>query len=132
MSCVLCNPEGDIVFEDEHAYVAVHEDWAILGHVMIVAKTHVENVSGLDEAAWLHIARVWQRVERALLELTNADRCIVMKLGIMTPHLHLHLYPVGATATRNDVFAAIDMKTRVERDPKFIDALRRHLTPATP
>ncbi|HEX2834029.1 MAG TPA: HIT family protein [Thermoanaerobaculia bacterium] len=132
MSCALCTPQGDVVFEDEHTSVVLHEDWAVLGHAMIVAKQHVENASDLEEAAWLHLARIWQRVERVLLALTKAERCVVMKLGIMTPHLHLHLYPVSASASRADVFAAIDMQTRVARDERFVTELRQHLTPVTP
>jgi diadenosine tetraphosphate (Ap4A) HIT family hydrolase len=130
MSCVLCKPSGDVVFEDDQAYVALHEDWAVLGHAMVVSKHHVENASDLDEDAWMHLTRVWHRTEKALLTLTGAQRCIVMKLGIMTPHLHFHLYPVPATATRADVFGAIDMKTRVARDEDFVAGLRQHLTRA--
>ncbi|HEX7807638.1 MAG TPA: HIT domain-containing protein [Thermoanaerobaculia bacterium] len=131
MSCVLCNPAGDIVFEDDATYVTLHDDWAVRGHAMIVAKQHVENPSALDENAWLHFARVWHRVELELLALTGAERCIAMKLGIATPHLHVHLYPVKASASRADVFAAIDMKTRVPRDEAFIAGPRQHLTPAS-
>ena len=55
-----------------------------------------------DEDEWLHIARVWHRTERAM----NAERVMVMKLGIQTPHLHIHLFPFDASATREEVFAA--------------------------
>jgi len=127
MKCTLCKIEGEVVYEDDGAYVVLHEDWAVRGHAMVVAKTHVENVADLDEREWFHIARVWHRVEGELLRLTKADRCIVMKLGIMTPHLHLHLYPVSATASRDDVFAAIDAKTRVDRDEHFVAQLRAAL-----
>ena len=129
MACVLCNPAGDLVYEDDDSYVVLHEDWAVAGHAMVVSKRHVENASDLDEAAWLRLASVWHRAEAAVLELTGAERCIVMKLGIQTPHLHLHLYPVGKEATRTEVFAAIDGKTSVRRDETFIAGLRRHLTP---
>ena len=130
MPCTLCTPSGDIVYEDDDAYVAVHEDWAVPGHVMIVAKRHVENASSLDENAWLRIAGVWHRTERALLTLTGAERCVAMKLGILTPHLHIHLYPVPARWTREQVFAAIDGKTRVDRDERFLTNLKALLTPA--
>ncbi len=129
MSCVLCRPTGDVVFEDDASYVTLHDDWAVRGHAMVVSKHHVENASGLDEEAWLQLAAVWHRVERALLTLTGAERCVVMKLGIATPHLHLHLYPVSASATRSDVFAALDAKTSAPRDEAFIAALKQHLTP---
>jgi diadenosine tetraphosphate (Ap4A) HIT family hydrolase len=51
-----------------------------------------------------HLARVWHRAERAL----KAERVMVMKLGIQTPHLHIHLFPFDATATREEVFAAFE------------------------
>jgi diadenosine tetraphosphate (Ap4A) HIT family hydrolase len=114
------------VFEDEHALVILHSDWSVRGHAMIVAKRHVENPSDLKEDEWLHFARVWHRAERVLLELTNADRVIALKLGILTPHLHLHLYPVAKDTSREEVFASIDMKTRVPRDEAFVlDTARR-------
>ena len=80
---------------------------------MIVAKQHVENVSDLEEGAWLHLAKVWHRTERELREKTGADRVMVMKLGIQTPHLHVHLYPFPKDATRDEVFAVIDGRDRL-------------------
>jgi diadenosine tetraphosphate (Ap4A) HIT family hydrolase len=131
MGCALCNVTGDLVYEDPDCMVVVHEDWSVLGHVMIVARRHVENISGLDEETWERIARVWQRTERVLLALTRADRCIALKLGVLTPHLHVHLYPVPASASREEIFASIDTKTRVPRDENFVTMLRQHLTPGT-
>jgi diadenosine tetraphosphate (Ap4A) HIT family hydrolase len=123
--CILCDqPAGDLVFEDEHTRVVVHEDWSPRGHVMVIARRHVENVSDLTIDEWLHVAQVWHRVERALLDLTKRDRSIVMKLGIQTPHLHIHLYPVSAGASRREVFAAIDGKTKEPRDERFVATLQ--------
>jgi diadenosine tetraphosphate (Ap4A) HIT family hydrolase len=133
MSCVLCEDiasTGDVVHEDPHATVVLHSDWSVLGHAMIVAKTHVENAADLDADEWLHFARVWQRTERVLLENTGAERAIAMKLGILTPHLHVHLYPVSAEATREDVFAAIDGRTRVPRDERFVERAKTALLTA--
>jgi diadenosine tetraphosphate (Ap4A) HIT family hydrolase len=95
MSCELCDDlasTGDVVFEDEHTSVVLHNDWSVRGHVMIVARRHVENPSDLDEHEWLHFARIWQKAERVLKELTHEGRVIAMKLGLKTPHLHVHLY----------------------------------------
>ena len=130
MTCVFCtNPQeaGDVVFENAHAWVLLHPDWSPRGHAMIVAKTHVENASQLDEDEWLHLARVWHRAERVLLELTGKERAIIMKLGIMTPHLHVHIYPVSASATREEVFDAIDGKQREPRDDEFVSNVTTRL-----
>ena len=86
---------------------------------MVVARRHVENVSDLEEDEWLAVARTWHRAERELRAKTGAAKVIVMKLGIQTPHLHLHLYPFEATATRPEVFDVIDgrAKLRLTLDP---------------
>ena len=107
---------------DAAARVAFHEDWAVRGHVMVIAQEHVENLSALrDPTAFLS---VYLRTEQALLDATGCKRAIVMKLGIMTPHLHLHIYPVPASATREEVMAAIDGKVRVPRDQELIESVR--------
>jgi diadenosine tetraphosphate (Ap4A) HIT family hydrolase len=107
MTCVFCTDvtrAGELLSEDEHSWVVRHPQ----GQWMVVAKRHAENVSDLEEAEWLHLARVWHRAERDLRERTNAGRVMVMKLGIQTPHLHVHLFPFSAEATREDVFAAFE------------------------
>ena len=105
--CDFCtNPSGagTILAEDDHAWTILHPD----GQVMVVARRHVENVSDLDEEEWLQVARVWHRAERALRQATGAARVMVMKLGIQTPHLHVHLYPFAADASRAEVFDVIE------------------------
>jgi diadenosine tetraphosphate (Ap4A) HIT family hydrolase len=112
MSCVFCTnlpAAGELLSQDDHTWVILHPQ----GQLMVVAKRHVENVSDLDEEEWLHVARVWHRTERDLRQRTGAERVIVMKLGIQTPHLHLHLYPFSAADTREEVFAVIDGAARL-------------------
>lgn len=132
MACPLCNndPQHQAVFENEHARVLIHSDWSPRGHLMIVSSRHVENASDLGESEWIALARVWRVAEQIVLDLTGADRCIVMKLGIQVPHLHIHLYPVSAEATRSDVFAMIDGERREERDEDLARTLRARLTAA--
>jgi diadenosine tetraphosphate (Ap4A) HIT family hydrolase len=95
---------------------------------MVVSKLHVENASSLSLDAWQQLTRTWHCVERALLAVTGADRAIMMKLGLQTPHLHLHLYPVTAAWTREDVFDAIGGKKQEPEDVPFVTRLREHLT----
>ncbi len=98
---------------------------------MIVAKRHIENASDLDEEEWLHLARVWHRAERVLLDETGAERAIIFKLGILTPHLHVHIYPVSSQATREDVFEAFDGKKREALDDAFVVAVTERLAHLT-
>jgi diadenosine tetraphosphate (Ap4A) HIT family hydrolase len=129
VNCALCEePPGDVVFEDEWARVILHEDWSPRGHAMVASRRHVENASDLDEEEFAHLARVWHRAERVLLDATRAERAIILKLGIMTPHLHLHIYPISSATTREEVFAAIDGKARTPREEGFVKRVRHELT----
>jgi diadenosine tetraphosphate (Ap4A) HIT family hydrolase len=108
MTCVFCDDvhrAGEVVAEDARLWVVLHDDWAVRGHTMIVWKRHVENVADLAPDDWLHFTAVHHRLERALLEATGAERAIILKLGIATPHLHVHIYPVAAALDRAAVMA---------------------------
>lgn len=123
---------GEVVFEDKRCLVVLHDDWSPRGHAMVVAKRHIENASDLDEDEWLHLARVWHRAERVILDATGADRAILFKLGILTPHLHVHIYPMAKGDTRDDVFQAFDGHKRDEKDPAFVDTIRQRLLTLPP
>jgi diadenosine tetraphosphate (Ap4A) HIT family hydrolase len=134
MTCVFCTDPaaaGEIVMEDARTLVLLHDDWAVRGHAMVVWKAHVENVADLDAEEYAHFAQIHHRAERALLAETRADRAVLLKLGIVTPHLHLHIYPVAAALDRYDVMEIIDARVRDTASPEerrmFADALRRRL-----
>ncbi|HYM60038.1 MAG TPA: HIT family protein [Thermoanaerobaculia bacterium] len=112
---------GPIVFEDDRCAVLLHPDRAVRGHAMVVWKRHVENVADLDSDEAAHLIAVHSRAERALLAVTGAERAVILKLGIQTPHLHLHIYPVNANLDRAAVFAIIDAAVRDEcSDEEFV------------
>ena len=94
------------------------------GHAMVVWKTHVENVSDLSLEDAAHLSQVHHAAEKALLAATGTDRAVLLKLGIATPHLHLHIYPVSAALDRAAVMAIIDARTRVTRDEAFVEHVR--------
>ena len=135
MTCVFCDDvhrAGDVLAEDGRLWVVLHDDWAVRGHAMIVWKTHVENVADLALDDYLHFAATHHRVERALLSATRAERAVILKLGIATPHLHVHLYPVAATLDRAAVMAILDARVRVPRDEVFVADLRARLDSPPP
>lgn len=117
-----------MLYEDDRCLVVLHDDWSVRGHAMVVWRKHVENVSDLSDDEQRHFIRVHARAERALLEATGAERAILMKLGIQTPHLHLHIYPVSATADRAAVMRAINGEVHEEKDEALIEELRRRLS----
>jgi diadenosine tetraphosphate (Ap4A) HIT family hydrolase len=131
MECAFCSDvarSGDVVFEDQRTWVVLHEDWSVRGHALVVWKLHVENFSDLTPEDAAHFARVLRRAEGVLLELTKRDRAILMKLGIATPHLHVHIYPIGESLDRAAVMRIINSETREERDETFVNAAHRALS----
>jgi diadenosine tetraphosphate (Ap4A) HIT family hydrolase len=128
MACTFCDEKHEAVCTDDRCFVMLHDDWAVRGHAMVVWRAHVENLSDLGDDDLAHFAAVHARAERALLALTGAGRAVVMKLGIATPHLHLHIYPVAATLDRKAVMAIIDGKVREEPSAEFVQRLKDVLT----
>ncbi len=115
-SCLFCADLNSLqlVDEDDQTAVALHEDWAVRGHAMVIWKAHVENIAQLSESEATHFARVYRRAERVLLEVTAANRAVMLKLGIITPHLHIHIYPVSAALDRAAVMEIIEGRVREE------------------
>ena len=133
--CILCDDlasAGEIVFSSVVADVLLHPDSAVRGHAMVVAKRHVENIADLSDDEARDLALVQRAAERALLEVTGADRAILLKLGIQVPHLHIHIYPVPDTMTRAGVMNVIDAKVSEVREPGFAAAVREKLEALTP
>jgi diadenosine tetraphosphate (Ap4A) HIT family hydrolase len=48
----------------------------------------------------------------------------MLKLGLVTPHLHLHIFPVSASHDRASVMAMIDGRTHEPRDEAFVQQIR--------
>ncbi len=132
MSCVFCTDvraAGEVLAEDDRLWIALHDDWAVRGHAMVVWKKHVENVADLTLDQYAHFAAAHHRAERALLAATGAERAIILKLGIATPHLHVHIYPVAAALDRAAVMEIIEARVRQPVDEAFVAELRERLGP---
>jgi diadenosine tetraphosphate (Ap4A) HIT family hydrolase len=134
MTCLFCNDPraaGEPIFDDGRVLVILHDDWAVRGHAMVIWKEHVENVGDLTIDEYIHFAAIHHRAERTLLAATGTDRAILLKLGIATPHLHLHIYPVSASLDREAVMEIIDARVRDAMDDRdrqaFVNEMRERL-----
>ncbi len=126
MACIFCEQKwpGDLVFEDDTVWVVLHEDWAVRGHAIVIPKTHALNLSDLDPRAGMRYSAAYRRAEIILLRETQKERAIMLKLGIVTPHLHLHIFPVSATQDRASVMTMIEGRTHESRDEAFVKQIR--------
>jgi diadenosine tetraphosphate (Ap4A) HIT family hydrolase len=130
--CTLCEAVAGrsvdrIVHQERGGCVLLSSDLAVRGHLVVVSPAHVENLSELAPDAAGAFLDLLRRAEEAVLRATGAERAILMKLGLAVPHLHVHIYPFSRSATRAEVFAAIDMKTRDELGEEELDALIRSI-----
>ncbi|HEX9160198.1 MAG TPA: HIT domain-containing protein [Thermoanaerobaculia bacterium] len=130
--CAFCGAgSGELVFDFGDWSLWLHPDSAVAGHAMLAIKRHVENFADLTDSEATQFVRVQKVVERALLDVTKTDRAILLKLGIQTPHLHVHIYPVRSAATREDVMRILDGTVSENRPAGFVKSLRDrifHLT----
>ena len=91
---------------------------------MLVLSRHVENFADFTDPETQQFARVQKVVERALLDITDTDRAILLKLGIQVPHFHLHIYPVSHAMSRGDVMRVINAEVSEPREEDFGKRLR--------
>lgn len=94
---------------------------------MLVLMRHAQNFSDLTDDEAQQFVRVEKVCERALLDVTRTDRAILLKLGIATPHLHVHIYPVSGALGREEVQRIIDAEVREEREAGFAKAVRERI-----
>jgi len=124
-----------LLYENEYAMVRLSEDWSVRGHAIVISKRHVENLSELDESERRAFLETYARAEKLLLEATAADRAIILKLGLLVPHLHLHIYPIGREVDRAQLFDMIEVRVRASITPEekaaFIDEMRRRFSEET-
>lgn len=130
MACVFCDDRdsaGETILDFGEWSLLLHPDSAVRGHGMLVVRRHVENFSDLSDSEAQQFARVAKVCERALLDATATDRAILFKLGIASPHLHIHIYPVSRTATRAEVQRVIDGNVSEPRASGFAALVRERI-----
>lgn len=115
---------GELIFDFGHWKLILHADAAVRGHAMLALSRHVENFADLTDREAQEFGRVQKVAERALLDVTGAGRAILLKLGIQTPHFHLHIYPVKEELSRAAVMSAIEGNAFEEREPDFARKVR--------
>ena len=101
--CVFCRiVAGQIpstrVFEDEHTLAFMDLGQVNPGHVLVVAKTHAENLYALDDALAAAVAKASVRVSRAIRDAFKPEGLSVYQAngkaaGQTVFHYHVHLLP---------------------------------------
>lgn len=103
MDCIFCkiiNKEvpADVVYEDENAVAFLDIRPVSRGHILVVPKTHTENILVATDETLAETMKVVKKVAHAVLEVTHAD---AFNLGVNTGeasgqavfHTHFHIIP---------------------------------------
>lgn len=96
------------------------------GHVLVVPREEVAQLTDADDDLLAHLVRVAKTVGRAQQAAWDAPRAALLVAGFEVPHLHLHVLPawgeaeLSFSAARHDV-PADELDAAAER---LRDALR--------
>jgi diadenosine tetraphosphate (Ap4A) HIT family hydrolase len=110
-SCLMCHladghGDGGVIAESEHGVVLLDGFGATEGHLLVVARRHVERASDLEWSVFVDLQRlVWEatRVVEAVLQPARVYTAALgasAKLPTSYPHFHVHVVPVYAADER--------------------------------
>ncbi len=131
MECVLCSKrdnETEVLYKDEHVFIALNIEPVKDGHVLILPLRHAENLSDLtpDEArAFLGaIDKCMRMVEK---EFGEGPMCFVNGWKFRSqPHLHAHVLP-SKGGLRHLYMAAEGTAHRVRKDLAELEPMHKKL-----
>jgi histidine triad (HIT) family protein len=109
--CIMCllamgKAKPDPVWETESAVVLLDRFGARRGHLLVISKSHVEDLTDLVVDDYLAFQRLAHQASRALLLTLEPQRIFVASLGAPRavptsfPHFHLHVIPLFETDER--------------------------------
>jgi len=92
MNCDLCqNSGGELLWQDDRLRVVYIAEPGYSGYCRVIWKSHVAEMTDLDEADRDHCMRVVFAVETLLRDLLKPDKINLASLGNFTPHVHWHV-----------------------------------------
>ena len=94
--CGICGiAAGRVIARTSAGIVAVPDETARDGHVMVVSAAHAHSFSDLTPADANALMSLVASAARAAEEASGAARCYVLRIGDKRPHLHFHIVPVA-------------------------------------
>lgn len=101
MNCIFCNIinvgiPSYTIYEDEivKVFLDVHPDTN--GHMLIVPKRHILDITEIEDSTWNHILKITNKMKSLLEEKLNIDGLtLIQNNGLVqeVKHFHLHLKP---------------------------------------
>jgi diadenosine tetraphosphate (Ap4A) HIT family hydrolase len=103
-----------VVYEDDVAIAFLNKHPALVGHLLVAPKAHLEQVTGdfsLDD--YLRLQAVVRRLAEALRAVLEVERIYILSLGSQQAnrHVHWHVAPLPpGVPLEAQQFAALDVE----------------------
>lgn len=101
MECIFCNIINHAIpsytiFEDDivKVFLDIHPD--VNGHLLIIPKKHILDISEMDVDTWNHMLEIAKKMRTLLENALNIDGLTLIQNNGMVQevkHFHLHLKP---------------------------------------
>ena len=85
---------GRFVYRDDSVVAFLTIEPFTPGHTLVVPVEEVDKWTDLSPELWAHLNEVAQKVGRAVMDVTGAERAAYMIAGFEVPHTHLHVIPL--------------------------------------
>lgn len=117
--CVFCKivdgeMSPDIIYEDKEVLVILDIDWVTKGHSLVIWKDHHINASDLTKDEYSRFSDVLYRTEKALLDVLQKEKSVVLKTGGLIPHFHFHIYPLDSDTPWQEIKDMFDKKVKYQ------------------
>jgi diadenosine tetraphosphate (Ap4A) HIT family hydrolase len=93
MTCDLCAPAKDAVWQNEKFHVILVNDANYPGFCRVIWNSHVKEMTDLPPADRSTLMQAVCKVEDAIRETMAPHKVNLASLGNVVPHLHWHVIP---------------------------------------
>ena len=90
-----------LVAENEYAIAFMDINPVMLGHILVVPKSQVDELFDLDQVAYNELWVFTRLIASALKKTISCNRIGVSVIGFEVPHAHIHLIPINNMSDMN-------------------------------
>ena len=99
MDCIFCNIDNKKIIHEDQYWVSVYDEFPVNeGHVLIISKRHISDMTELKSNEWAYLHSAIMFIEEYIKEKFNCDGFNIginqgEVAGQTIKHLHIHIIP---------------------------------------
>jgi histidine triad (HIT) family protein len=113
------------IAEDEKFFAFLDIFPLVIGHVLVVPKTEVDNLFDLPETYLSTLLLFAKPIAKAIEKAFDCNRCGIEVVGLEVPHAHIHLIPINSADDLN--FTRGKLKLNAEQLKEIQEKILREL-----